>query len=193
MVLEITYEKLFEVLRREKEREELQELDKTFYQGVVEYIQKMVKELEEQSNENKKKKEQELENVKKILKELYERREKKIVNLALDKSRTGVDLIDIAILLEEERNLLNSLVEVLTKFRNVILLNILSCKTITKKQNKKIHKETKLVRFLHPVPRFVGKKLEQYGPFEEDEIANLPQEIADILITKGRAEEIKEK
>jgi len=50
---------------------------------------------------------------------------------------------------------------------------------------------TKLIRFIYSVPKFLGHYLEVYGPFEEDDTANLPEEIADILIKKGRAEEIK--
>ncbi len=50
---------------------------------------------------------------------------------------------------------------------------------------------TKLIRFIYSVPKFLGHHLEVYGPFEEDDTANLPEEIADILIKKGRAEEIK--
>ena len=46
-------------------------------------------------------------------------------------------------------------------------------------------KNTKLVRFLHTVPKFVGKELEEYGPFAEEDIANLPLEIADLLIERG--------
>ena len=53
-------------------------------------------------------------------------------------------------------------------------------------------KDTKLVRFLYSVPKFVGKELEEYGPFEEEDIANLPIEIAKVLIDKGRVEEVKE-
>ena len=48
----------------------------------------------------------------------------------------------------------------------------------------------KRVLITHPVPKFVGKELEVYGPFNPDEEAELPSEIADILINKGRAKEI---
>ena len=51
--------------------------------------------------------------------------------------------------------------------------------------------QTKLVRFLYSVPKFVGQELEEYGPFEEEDIANLPSEIADVLLGKGKVEEIK--
>ena len=46
------------------------------------------------------------------------------------------------------------------------------------------------VRFLSPVPRFLGPKLEEYGPFDEEDVANLPSIIVDILVEKGRAEGI---
>ena len=49
-----------------------------------------------------------------------------------------------------------------------------------------------MIRFLSPVPKFLGKELETYGPFGEDDVANLPSEIAAILIAKGRVEEIHE-
>ena len=61
-----------------------------------------------------------------------------------------------------------------------------------KKEKKETPKETKLVRFLHAVPKFVGKELDEYGPFEEEDVASLPVEIANVLITKGRVEEISE-
>ena len=50
----------------------------------------------------------------------------------------------------------------------------------------------KLVRFLTHVPKFVGPELEEYGPFESEDIANLPAEIAEVLIDKGKVEEIIE-
>jgi hypothetical protein len=34
--------------------------------------------------------------------------------------------------------------------------------------------------------------MREYGPYEEEEVAKLPSEIANLLIQKERAEEIKE-
>ena len=39
-----------------------------------------------------------------------------------------------------------------------------------------------MVRFLSPIPKFVGEELETYGPFERDQISTLPAKIAKILI-----------
>jgi hypothetical protein len=51
---------------------------------------------------------------------------------------------------------------------------------------------SKLLRFLAPVPQFIGIDMREYGPYEEEEVAKLPSEIANLLIQKERAEEIKE-
>src|SRR3989338_39027 len=84
--INITYETLFEILRREKQKEELQKLSETFFDDVVSYF-KEKEETTETSHEagnmfahsEKEKNMQQLENIKRILKELYDKREKKIM------------------------------------------------------------------------------------------------------------------
>ena len=49
---------------------------------------------------------------------------------------------------------------------------------------------TSKVKFLHAVPQFVGKDLQAYGPYEAEEEDELPVELVDVLINKGRVEEI---
>ena len=46
------------------------------------------------------------------------------------------------------------------------------------------------VRFVTAVPKFLGKQKEIYGPFEAGEEATLPSMIANILLKKGKAEEL---
>ena len=50
--------------------------------------------------------------------------------------------------------------------------------------------KTKKIKFLDTVSKFVGRELEVYGPFESGDTEKLPLELADILIDKGRAEEV---
>ena len=153
-------------------------------------------------SEEKAKTIKELNNIKRILKELYERREKKVINMAVDKSKSKPTIIDYSCLLREERAIFDMLVGILDKGREGILANILNLKmplldeAEEKKEEKPVKaenkKETQLVRFLHAVPKFVGRELEEYGPFEEEDVASLPSDIAQILINKRRAEEIEE-
>ena len=202
--INITYETLFEILRREKQKEELQKLSETFFDDVVSYF-KEKEEITETSHEagnmfahsEKEKNMQQLENIKRILKELYDKREKKIMNIAINRARTNSDLVNTAAMLKEEKLFFNCLVEMLSRFRKEVLFSLLEGNSPDIREDffagkKKEKKETKLVRFLHAVPKFVGKELETYGPFEDDDIANLPFEIADVLIKKERADEIEE-
>jgi len=207
----VTYETIFELLRREKERGALQKLEKTFYQDALEYLKERKKILVSQESmliepEEKRKNEKQFENIKKLLKEFYERREKKIINLAIDKSRTGSDLVDTSSLLEEEQKFFQRLVNLLGENRTDILYKLLNLEMpkpeeekteekkefVVKETAMSEEKHTLMIRFIHAVPKFIGTELEEHGPFEEEEMANLPKEIARVLIEKGRAEEIKE-
>ena len=205
----ITYETLFELLKRERERSDLQKLEPSFFSDTINYIKDKKKILEAKSDsvfapEERKKTERQLENIYKIIKELYEKREKKIMQLALDKSRTQSNLIDTTPLLKEEKVFFDAATDLLDNYRQAILYTVLNEKLpfmapLAEKKRKnefksalEISKSTRLVRFAHHVPKFVGPELEEYGPFEEEDIANLPLEIADVLINKGKAEEIKE-
>ena len=204
----IAYETLFELLKKEKERADLQKLEPNFFSDVIVYI-KDKKKIQEAKNdsafasEERKKTERQLENIYKILKELYERREKKIIMLALDRSRTKSNLIDTTALLKEEKVVYDALTSLLDSYRDSILYNLLNEKLpfmeaieFRKTSNDfkpalELKKTTKLVRFTNMVPKFVGPELEEYGPFQEEDIANLPAEIADVLVSKGKVEEIK--
>ena len=206
----ITYETLFELLQREKERSDLQKLEPTFFSDVIGYIGEKKKIFEAKegpfAKEERRKTERQLENIYKILKEFYERREKKIITLALDKSRTKSNLIDTSALLKEEKVVFEALTNLLDNYRDSILYSILNEKmpfmnamqTDDKSPREDfktaldMKKPTKLVRFMAYVPKFVGPELEEYGPFEEEDIANLPTEVAGVLVSKGKAEEINE-
>ena len=204
----ITYETLFELLQREKERNDLQKLEPTFFSDVIGYVKDKKKILTAKdatfAQEERRKTERQLENIYKILKEFYERREKKIIALALDKSRTKSSLIDTGALLKEERVVFEALTNLLDTYRESILYSVLNEKMpfmqlIGDKKTKEgfktaleLKKPTKLVRFMAYVSKFVGPELEEYGPFGEEDIASLPSEVANVLVSKGMAEEINE-
>ncbi len=195
--INITYETLFDMVRNEKKREELQKLDKDFFTDLVSYI-KEKKELVSKKTDSDlfssvehEKSRKQLENIKALTKELYERREKKIVNMALISSRTG-SIMDMSALLEPEKELFENLTEVLSEYRTSVLLKLMKAQVPGSVQVKdECKRTTRLVRFLQPVPKFLGEEEQIYGPFEKEDIANLPENIAELLINKGRAEEIK--
>ncbi len=202
----ITYETLFELSRREKERSELQKLDSSFFANVLRYLKDKQAIITKQqtdifSAEEKRKTQGQMDNVRKIISELYNRREKKIISMAIDKSKNSSTIIDNSALLDEEKAFFEHMLKILIMNREKVLLNVINLKEPEKVsdfiqekkeaiEEKQMPKETKLVRFLHAVPKFVGKELEEYGPFEEEDIASLPVQIANVLINKNRVEEI---
>ena len=186
----LTYEALYDILRRERTRQELQKLDSNFYKDVDNYIREKIKTLESQRQKSSifaqkeiEKTEKQLDNVKKIIKELYEKREIKITQLALSMAKTK-DMQEVIELLPEERNMFENLVKTLRESREIIIYNLIEGKPKVIKTDN----ETRLIRFVQAVPKFVAEDSNEYGPFEEEYIASLPLKVADILVRNNRAE-----
>jgi DNA replication initiation complex subunit (GINS family) len=218
--VKVTYETLYELLRREKSKDELQKLDESFFRDVLDYLKEKTQMLQDTAGkfdmfsvEERETTQIQLNNIKKILKELYERREKKILEMALNKSKTNSNIIDTSNLLAKEHELYNVTVKTLDSFRKDILFSLLEMKapvTAEFKEPEPPEPEpapeptpeppepgpepipepdpaSVKVKFLQKVEQFVGKELELYGPFEPETVAEVPKEIADILVNKGNA------
>ncbi|MBT3407042.1 hypothetical protein HN419_07875 [Candidatus Woesearchaeota archaeon] len=129
----ITYETLFEMLRQEKNRAEVQKLSPEFLSDVSSYVKSKLDILATSSSdsglfadEERSATEKQLLNIRRILKELYDRREKKIISIAVNKARTGSDLIDTSGMLNQESELFSSLVGTLMHFRGNLLSKLIS-------------------------------------------------------------------
>lgn len=217
----VTYDTLFEILRNEKTKDDIQKLHATFFQDVITYLnekQNNISENKEQKSlfesDEREKTIHQLGNIKRIIKDIYERRENKIIKMALNKSRFGGSIMDTSSLLEEEKTFYELMVSLLDSQRDSILNSLLSGKLpeekkievlqtsqpkdfetadklLQEKAQEHLNIPTKLIRFLAAVPQFIGADLREYGPYEEEDVAKLPLDIASILIEKERAEEIK--
>lgn len=190
--INITYETLFDIFRNER-KEILQLMPESFYADLVAYLKEKT-----QSDADKENLAKQLKNIHKLVRDIYEMRERKIVNLALVAAR-GSD-VDAAKLLPPEQKLFDSIVSLLRDTRKEVLANLLRGELPGAVKQKAAAEEpesseetpvpkgpTMLVRFLAHVPKFVGTELEVYGPFEPGDMANLPTEIAELLIAKNRA------
>jgi DNA replication initiation complex subunit (GINS family) len=131
--IRINYETLFDLLRREKNREELQTMDKDFYEQVLAYLKEKKESLSKKDDElfasaEREKLKIQFQNIRRLIKELYERREKKIINMAMSRARTGSDVIDTSALLPSERDFFNEQVILFIKFKDKVLDRILTLK-----------------------------------------------------------------
>ena len=185
----ITHEALYEILTREKSRQDLQKIDLDFFQQLSAYLEEKELILNSQKEKNSfpeeiKKTEKQLRTIKQLANEIIERRKRKILDLALLNSRTETAAKAKNILPNEE-SLYDSILSSLQQF------------SIAEKESKVLKDEnpedtnTTLIRFIHSVPKFVGTDSNIYGPFIKEDIANLPEKTAEILIRKNRAEKIQ--
>jgi len=197
----ITFETIYEILRREKNKEDLQRIDNDFFQDVLNYLKEKqqiyldsLKKTDLFSISERENTSLQLQNIKKILKELYDRREEKIIEMSLIRSKTKTNIIDTSNLLEQEKALYNSIVDVLNNYRERIINSVIEMRSVTKpvfviedNQEKKTELPVTKLRFIQEVEQFFGKELEEYGPFKANEIAYIPNELANVILSQGKA------
>jgi DNA replication initiation complex subunit (GINS family) len=202
----ITYENLYEILRKEKYRSEIQEVSPTHLRDIVKYLGEKAAIVESQSKKQSifastelEKTQTQLRNVQKILKEHYDKRENKILQSALFASRTN-NPQDTSKMLPEEVAFYQELKLILDKYRHGLLGNILQSKmpdssikpinvTIQQKPLKSEEKiNTLTVQILEDIPEFVGPDLNTYGPYSKGSAESVPVMVAKLLVQTNQAQ-----
>ena len=181
----ITYNDVYEALRKERYSEQLQPLPKKFISQVAEYIGDKKKIASQEgdimSDEINKVKKQ-LENASSIFKELMILRKKKLLGLVFVASETGISKRDFENMLDFEKEL----------FDNIMISVGQADKSLSSqfsyKVNSDIKIEKKLVLFLESIEEFVGLNGEAFGPFNKGDISNISKQVADILIEDKKVE-----
>lgn len=208
----ITYETLFDVLRKEKSRDDLQALPADFFGQVVRYFREKQAEVDAAGGfaaPGAQKPLIQLRNVQKIIRELFQRRERKIIEMALNRARTESNIIDTSTLLEQEQSFYHEIVSSLSGFKDRLLTPLLNGdvpagvvvpdKPVEVPEEKSepppkaqpadlSSNESCSVKFLASVPKFLGLGGETHGPFEPGDQAELPGKIAAVLLKKNRVE-----
>lgn len=181
----ITYNEIYEALRKEKYSEVLQKLNQSFVLDISDYL-KEKKELADKKEDIFSdaiiKTKKQLENAISIFKELMLRRKKKILQLAFIARETGISKSDFESMLDFEKEMFDKIVKSMELADNE--LNSLL--------NGKKKTEHVLVNFRENVEEFLDLGGETIGPFEKGEIANLPAEIAKILVDAGKVERMED-
>ncbi len=184
----ITYNDIYEASRKERYSEQLQQLPKNFIKEVAEYIKekKGIASKEDDSfSDIIVKTKKQLENATTLFKELITRRRKKILNLILIAAETGISKQDFENMFSFEKELFEELMRCID-VSNKELDGIFNGGNNQEKQ------KNELVIFKEDVEEFVGLDGEKMGGFEKGQIANIPKEIAKILIEDGKVEKAEE-
>ena len=191
--IRITYETLFDLLRREKNREELQKLDKDFYDQVLAYLKEKKQALSKKGDElfvsaEREKLKIQFQNIRRIVKELYERREKKIINMAVNRARTGSDVIDTSNLLPSEKAFFSEQVNLLIKYKDNVLDSIIHLKEFNgnnKEKAEEVKEEEKQEEIQEEDEKPVVEEEKETKPSETEEVTN---ELKKIKITSSLPE-----
>jgi DNA replication initiation complex subunit (GINS family) len=183
----ITFNDIYEAARKERYSEQLQKLNKNFILDVANYL-KEKKEIASKEDDIFSdviiKTKKQLENAVILFKELMLRRRKKILNLILIAAEIGISKQDFdnMIILEKE------LFEDLMKCIGVADKKL--SKSLNGEKEEKVQKN-ELIVFKENVEEFVDLSGEKMGPFEKGQVANIPNEIAKILVDGNKAEIIE--
>jgi DNA replication initiation complex subunit (GINS family) len=205
----ITYETIGSAQRAERE-EILQELPDNFFESVREWFVRKEKLKDITSL-------LEVENANKLMEDLINRRQKKIVLAAL---RTERGQLPPQNLTDEERKIFDEIVKSLKAFKNNMNEKFKGYGKIAEEKiqdAKKTIKEMKpsepvttpvieetiemkpikpngkhMVKILKDLPRFVGPNLKSYGPLKVGDIITLSKEMSELFINRKIAENILE-
>lgn len=179
----ITYNDIYEASKKERYTDQLQQLPKNFVNEVADYL-KEKKEIASKQDDVFSdvivKTKKQLENALTLFKELLLRRKKKILNLVLIATETGISKQDFENMMPFEKSLFEELmknIDISEKKLNSALLG-----------NGENEQKNEMIVFKDNVEEFIDLNGEKMGPFEKGQIANIPKEIAKILIEGEKAE-----
>lgn len=182
----LSYNDLYEILRKEKYSEGLQQLPKGFVNDISEYLEERKNESAREDDlffDNLLKAKKQFENSIAIFKELMRIRKKKILNLVFVATETGIMKRDYENMLDVEKGVFDKLVK-----------NYEDCdKEINRMMNgKKKEEKFRMIMFNQPVEQFVDMSGKLIGPFASGELANLDSNVAEIFVSGGKASFVDE-
>lgn len=183
----ITYNDIYEAAKKERYSENLQPIQKSFIKEVAEYLKdkKEIASREENTfSDILLKTKKQLENAITLFQELLRRRRKKILNLVLIASETGISRQDFENMLLIEKHLFEDLMKCIEN-SDKKLNEILSG------EEEKEESKNSMVVFLEDLEEFRDLEGNNLGPFEKGQIANIPRDVAKILLEDSKLEIIE--
>ncbi len=169
----ITFELIRRIQREEQTSLKLSKLPKGFHGNVNSY-------LDSKKNVNNRKTVLEVKNIERLAEDIFNRRERKILNMAIISARTNIPPENLT---DEERLFFDQILAVVKARRKEMLADVVA--------EEEDGEKAELISFNQDIPEFVGADMKKYGPFKKGDIARLPEENRDILVNQNVAKEFK--
>ena len=193
------YEDIYELFRNEQYSSDLQTLTINDLKKIKKYFEEKNSETKNQdqslnlfSTHNRAKIQVELSNATRIIKDLLERRERKVISRAVFNSRSDDSMRDTSNMLTVEEELYDKLIKLLRQSRKSFLETIdndgVAPQPQTTAQIQPVEEKTnnKTYYAQGAIPEFYGPNLEKMGPFKIGDIVSAPPDILDILIPQNK-------
>jgi len=197
---ELSYKTLRRIQQMEKNSPGLTDLIPGFYNELSDYLGKLDSRLNDESSSQKKTiLKDEIQNIKKIVVNIYEQREKKILLAAVSKARGGNP--DLKNLESVEKGLFDSVLNLMLQSRGKLLEQEV-VKNEVKKEQEIVESDIKndqdesqnnsnpIMKITEHIPEFIGTDEKKYN-LREGDIVSLPENMGKMLSKKGVAQEIK--
>lgn len=188
--MELSYDEIRRIYRLEKNTSRLVEVGEDFLNALNDFVkgekEGYLKSLKDASSDTKARN---YANLRKMVEEIFNIREKKLLNYALMSSRTGeTDEEHMAL---QEKETYRELLKVLKRHKG-LLDNIFVAVSPAEKSSPKGKDLNRVsVRILKDIPSFLGTDMKEYGPFSAGQAVKLPFKISRLLVSRkiGRTEE----
>ena len=182
----LSYNDIYDYLRKEKYSEQLQPLPKKFVQEFSEYVNEAKKRFSSYDeglfSDDILKEKKQFENAFAIFRELMLRRKKKILNLVFIAAETGIMKRDFADMLGFEQEVFEKLVKAVDE----------GDKRLNEILNGKVEVTNKMMILQEDVEKFVDMSGNIVGPFKKGELINIDSKVADILVSNGKGKFVDE-
>lgn len=178
----LTYNDIYELLRKEKYSDGLQKLPKSFVQEFSVFMADMRKTLgsieKDAFADDVLREKRQYENAMALFKELMLRRKRKILDLVFVAAETGIMKRDFNDMLHFEKDL----------FEQLVLAIDSADKSLHEDLNGKPQEDSnKMVIANEDIDEFVDMSGDSIGPFKKGELINLQAQVADILVDGEKA------
>lgn len=190
----LTFSELRKVQKQEKRQEDLSDLQQNFILRVSNYLER-----KEDVDER------EYKSAKRVFDKIIGLRQEKIVKNARLATNSEIKSSELN-LLPREQQLFLDLKQVFQEFGQNVEKTLDGDEAVEtpdidieepedeqeeQEQEDSGEDSYEMVKVVSDVPEFMGTDLESYGPFEEGEKVEIPEDNAEILINRGNAEEIE--
>lgn len=185
----LDYNALYEIIRKEKYSDALQQIQKNFLEEFSEYLsskRELTAKEDDLFTDTGIKAKKQLENSLALFRELILRRKKKILNLVFIAAETGIMKRDYENMLSFEREIFDKLVKAFEEGDKEI------SRSLNGKRDSTELEKNKLILFNQDIDKFVDMTGNVIGPFKSGELVNLDASVSEILVQSGKANFVDE-